>query len=188
MKGSAIAIINGAEQRISTKDYSTEAEVKDAVRELVNDLRDAGFKVKSWTPKYGKTYSEYVKETKAKMRDSFFGEVSQKSNKYFTFNHIIDKDTIILVTSNITTIKGNPVMIVGNNKAIYLKDWQMRKVHDYYNGFNAYAVKLQRAYFKPYTFKNDFEDYHFEHDDTFDTLKAAAKSQNDSQIALGHMR
>lgn len=188
MKGTAVAVINGVEQKISTRDYATEEKVKEAVREMVRDLRDAGFTVKSWSPKYGKTYSEYIKDTKAKMRDAFFGEVVQKSNKYFTFDHIPDKDTIILVTSDIKTIRGSPVLIVGNNKAVYLKDWQIRKVHDYYNGFNAYAVKLQRAYFKPYTFRTDFEDYYFKQDETFDSLKAIARSQNGSQIAMGHMR
>ena len=133
------------------------------------------------------SYSEYVKKVFAEDKERFFGEVKQLTNKYFTFNHIVDDDTIILITKNIITVKGNPVLVVGNNKAVYLKPWQIKSVHNYYDGFNADAVKLNRNYFKVYTFKNDFEGFSFDNDETFESLAEIAKSQNDEKIAFGHM-
>lgn len=119
-------------------------------------------------------YSEYIKSRKEKDLEFFFGEVTKKSNKYFEYNSIIDEDNIIIITNNIKTIKGNMVMIVDNNKAVYLKDWQVRRVHNFYNGVSAFAVKLNRKYFKPYTFRFDFEDMAFEQAETFDSLKECA--------------
>ena len=46
------------------------------------------------------SYSEYVKKVFAEDKERFFGEVEQLSNKYFTFNHIVDDDTIILITNH----------------------------------------------------------------------------------------
>ncbi|MEE0290530.1 MAG: hypothetical protein U0J62_09920 [Lachnospiraceae bacterium] len=129
-------------------------------------------------------YSEYIKSRKEKDLEFFFGEVTKKSNKYFEYNSIIDEDNIIIITNNIKTIKGNMVMIVDNNKAVYLKDWQVRRVHNFYNGVSAFAVKLNRKYFKPYTFRFDFEDMAFKQEETFDSLKECAAEQ-DYPIALG---
>lgn len=129
-------------------------------------------------------YSEYIKSRKEKDLEFFFGEVTKKSNKYFEYNSIIDEDNIIIITNNIKTIKGNMVMIVDNNKAVYLKDWQVRRVHNFYNGVSAFAVKLNRKYFKPYTFRFDFEDMVFEQEETFDSLKECAAEQS-YPIALG---
>lgn len=129
-------------------------------------------------------YSEYIKSRKEKDLEFFFGEVTKKSNKYFEYNSIIDEDNIIIITNNIKTIKGNMVMIVDNNKAVYLKDWQVRRVHNFYNGVSAFAVKLNRKYFKPYTFRFDFEGMAFEQAETFDSLKECAAEQS-YPIALG---
>lgn len=129
-------------------------------------------------------YSEYIKNMKDKDLEFFFGEVTKKSNKYFTYNSIIDDDNIIIITNNIKDIKGNFVMLVDNNKGVYLKDWQVRPVHNFYNGMSGYAVKLNRKYFKPYTFRFDFEDMAFEKEETFDTIKEIAATQTEP-IALG---
>ena len=40
-------------------------------------------------------------------------------------------DEIIIITSNIKIIKDTPVLVVGNNKAVYLKDWLIREVRNY---------------------------------------------------------
>lgn len=105
------------------------------------------------------SYSDYLKERKSKDLKYFFGEdVKMISNKYFKFTYVIDNDNIILITNNIKIIKGNYVLLVDNNKGVYLKDWQVRPVHNFYNDMSAYAVKLNRKYFKPYTFKFNFED------------------------------
>ena len=133
-------------------------------------------------------YSEYLKGLKAKHIEKFFGEVKQKSNKYFTFNHYVDDDNVIIVTNNIKYIKGNPVLVVDNNKVVYLKDWLVEPVRNYYNGIYAYATKINRKFFKVYTFKNDFEDMAFEKETTFDDLVEIAKEQDEKNmsIALGH--
>jgi hypothetical protein len=130
-------------------------------------------------------YSEFLKEMKENQVNKFFGEVKKTSNKYFKFNHILNKDEIIVVTRNVKFIKDNFILVVGNNKAVYLKEWNIVRVHNYDLGLNAHAVKLNRKYFKIYTFKNDFEDFHFENDDTFESLLEVAKEQNDTEIALG---
>lgn len=132
-------------------------------------------------------YLTFMAEKKEKDIEKFFGEVKHVSNKYFTFNHVIDDGCIILITNNIVEVKGTPVLVVGSNKAVYLKDWQIRKAHNYDDGFNGYAVKLNRKFFKVYTFRSNFEGFSFEKDESFDDLAEAAKSQNVEKIALGHM-
>ena len=130
-------------------------------------------------------YSEYMKQSKENNIKRFFGDVSKKTNKYFTFNHVIDNDNIIIITGNVKIVKGSYVLVIGSNKAVFLKPWQVKEVHNYYSGYSGYAVKLNRNYFKPYTFKTGFDDFAFDDEDTFDTLKADAESQNSEQIALG---
>ena len=131
--------------------------------------------------------SDAIKETKERDLKWFFGDVKRISNKYFTFNHVIDDDNIIIITANIVVIKDNYAMLVGNNKGVFLKDWQVRKVHNYDFGIDAYAVKLNRRYFRVYTFdKIEFEDFAFEKDEDFDMLKADAATQT-MPVALGHM-
>ena len=132
-------------------------------------------------------YSAFVADKKEKEIERFFGEVKHVSNKYFTFDHIVDDDCIVIITNNIVDVKGTPVLVVGRNKAVYLKEWQIRRIHNYDDGLNGYAVKLNRSYFKIYTFKSDFESFSFDKDETFDDLCEIAKSQNSKKIALGHM-
>lgn len=135
-------------------------------------------------------YSEFIKGQKEKDMKFFFGEDYKKtSNKYFKFKRVIDEDNIILITNNIKVIKGNYVLIVWDNKGVYLKDWQVRKVHNYYNDIVAYAVKLNRKYFKPYEFKFEFNDFVFEKESTFDSLYEVAKIQEEEnmEFALGDM-
>ena len=130
-----------------------------------------------------------MKSRKEKDLTFFFGETKKMSNKYFSFKRFIDDDNIIIITNNIKTIKGSFVMLVDNNKAVYLKDWQVRPVHNYGAGINAYAVKLNRKYWKVYTFKTDFDDMAFEKEETFDDLVTIAKEQDieNMPIATGHM-
>ena len=143
-------------------------------------------------PKGKKTFSDHVKEQKRKDMEFFYGKdnVKMKSNKYFEFKRVLDDDNCIVVTNNIKTIKGNPVMITGKNQAVYLKEWQLRPVHNFDNGINAHAVKINRKYFKPYTFKFDFEGFSFDKNQTFDDMMATAKKQEteNMRFAEGHMR
>lgn len=131
--------------------------------------------------------NEYIKDAKEKNLEYFFGNIHHTSNKYFTFNRVKSDDEIILITNNIHQIKDSLVLIVDNNKAVYLKDWQVRGVMNYYEEVYAFAVKLSRKYFKTYTFKNDFDFVGFEKEDTFDSLLEVAKSQDGENmpVALG---
>ena len=130
-------------------------------------------------------YGEFLKSVKESQLTKFFGEVKHTSNKYFKFNHVISDDEIIIVTNNVKFVKGNPVLVIDNNKVVYLKEWNVAEVRNYNKDLYAYAVKLNRKYWKEYTFKNDFDDMCFEQADTFDSLKAVAGMQNDTEIALG---
>lgn len=130
-------------------------------------------------------YSEFLKGIKESQINKFFGEVSHTSNKHFKFNHVINDDEIILITNNVRFIKNNPVLVIDNNKVVYLKDWNVLEIHNFKYGLYAYAVKLNRKYWKEYTFKEEFDDVYFKEADTFDSLKAVAETQNDTEIALG---
>lgn len=113
---------------------------------------------------------DYIKQQKEKDIQKFFGEIKHTSNKY--------------VTSNIKIIKDTPVLVVGNNKAVYLKDWLIREVRNYNLDIYDYAVKLNRKYWKVYTFKSDFEDIFIEKEATFDDLVEVAKEQNQKNIPI----
>lgn len=135
-------------------------------------------------------YSDYLKGLKQNSVSRFFGDVKYKSNKYFTFDRYKTDDEVVITTNNIKLIKGSPVLIVGSNKAVYLKDWQVCCVHDWYTtGQNYYAVKLNRNFFKIYTFKSDFEDFFMDKDYNFDDMVDIAKLQDEDSryIAIGHM-
>lgn len=132
-------------------------------------------------------YSEYLKSVKENETKKFFGEIKKVSNKYFAFDHVIDEDNFIIITNNIIMVKGNPVMVVGENKVVYLKDWNVKLVHNYFEGIDAYAVKINRKYFKVYTFKNIIDGYEGMKEETFDDLKAIAATQ-EMKISLGHMK
>lgn len=135
------------------------------------------------------SYSEFLKKVKEQNKEKFFPNYKNVSNKYFVFDHYVNDDEIVIVTSNVITVKGTPVLVVGNNKVVYLKDFCVEPVHNYDLGINAYAVILKREYFKVYTFKKDFEDFHFEKEESFDDLVATAKEQDEvnMKVSLGHM-
>lgn len=119
--------------------------------------------------------------------DKFFGKTQYYSNKYFTYDSIIDKDNIIVRTNNVKMIKDNPVLIVDNNKGIYLKNWQVTPIKMNRGEVNTYAVKLNRKYMKEYTFKNNFDDVSFSKKDDFNSLMKVARSQQkrNEKIAYG---
>lgn len=112
------------------------------------------------------------------------------SNKYFTYQHYHNKDEITINTNNIAFVRDNPVLVIDNNKAVFLKDWQVIPIHSYYHFGDAYAVKLNRNYFKEYTFKNGFNNMYFDKKDTFDRLVKIAKEQDKANIpvAFNHMK
>lgn len=119
-----------------------------------------------------------------KRGEKFFGETKRASNKYFFFNHIINNDTILIVTDDIRKIKTSFVLMVGNDKAVYLKDWQLAHVTTKESG-ETYAIRLNRNFFKVYTFRTPFEDAMFEHEQSFDDLAKIAERQNAVEIHDG---
>ena len=136
--------------------------------------------------------SNYFRDRAIKDLDFFFGKDNWRkiSNKYYTIaNSVISDDEILLRTNNIRTYTKNGeqkiLLVVGSNKAVYLKSWQVKEVQEYPVG-NSYIVKLNRKYFKIYTFKSNFEDFIFDHDDDFDSLKEIAGTQIKQQFRLGH--
>lgn len=141
-------------------------------------------------PKEKKTsrerFVEWQKEKHKRELDRFFsGGIRKVSNQYYKFNNYIDDDNVIVVTRNIKMIKGNPVMLIGNNKAVYLKDWQLKSVSTWdkdYGTQDGFAVKLNRNYYKPYTFRERFDGYYFNDDDelnSFDDVVKLAKEQQE---------
>lgn len=129
-------------------------------------------------------YSEYMKQRAAKDEEWFFGETHHTSNKYFTFKHYISDDEVIVITNNIKMVKGNWVLVVASNKAVYLKEWQIRSIRNYDMGIYGYAVKLNRKFFKPYTFRSNFEDIIIEEEETFDTMVQIAKEQDAVNMSI----
>lgn len=131
------------------------------------------------------SYSDYLKSKKRLDMEFFFGDdLKMVSGKYFTFKRVKDNDNIVVLTGNIKFIKGNPILIVADNKGIYLKEWQIRKVASYQMGINCYAVKLSRQFFKPYTFSFEFEDFLIEEEYTFDKLLEIAKEQEKENLPI----
>lgn len=116
--------------------------------------------------------------------DRFFGTVQHESQKYFYFDQCEnrDSDTCIVMTNNIKVVKGNPVLVTGNNTAIYLKNWQFRLMESR-EGMTAFAVKVNKNYFKEYTFKNNFDGLSFEKKDTFESLREVAIEQHKQRRA-----
>ena len=138
------------------------------------------------------SFGDYMKARAKKEDDFFFGEDNKikQSNKYYTYKHFIDNDNIIINTNNIKVIKNSCVLIIGKNEAIYLKDWQVRTAHNYSDiCSNFYIVKLNRKFFKPYTFKSNFDDFCFEKTENFDDLIEIAKEQDNKnmEVANGFM-
>ena len=132
------------------------------------------------------SYTDYIKKARADAEVKFFGPTEHRSAKYFCFSHVLSQDECILVTRNIVRIKGNPVLVVGTNSGVYLKDWTMREVHSHEDGYNAYAVKLKRDFFKIYAFAQPLSDDIDMEIHSFDDLLKIASSQDGSYIALGH--
>ena len=138
------------------------------------------------------SFGDYMKARAEKEDDFFFGAGNREknSNKYFTFKHVLDNDNIIINTNNVKKIKDSLVLIVGNREAVYLKDWQVRGVHNYSDiCSNFYLVKLNRKYFKPYSFRNEFNDFCFDNTESFDDLMECAREQDEAgmKVAKGFM-
>ena len=132
---------------------------------------------------FNQTKKNFEKYGKSTQNDKFFGDKYMISNKYFLFDHNPDENTSIAVfgREHFRDIKGNTVLIVGNDKAVYLKDWQIQPVDIERGMASGYAVKLNSNYYKPYTFKNSFNQVSMDKDLSFDDIRKIAKSQNNTK-------
>ena len=128
--------------------------------------------------------TQSIREKNSKDIERFFGEHAMTSNQYFTFSNVQDEDNIIIITNNVKSIKKNPVLVVGNHEVVYLKDWSIVPVMNWDKGIEAWAVKLNRKYFKVYTFRTEFEDFYFKETETFDSLMEVAKEQQEKGNAF----
>lgn len=138
-------------------------------------------------------FATFIKEKARRENERFFGKGNRKmlSNKYFTYKHVLDDDTIIINTNNVRVVKDSLILVVGDDKAVYLKDWSARKAHNYDWGIDFWIVKLSRAFFKVYTFKSRIDsDLCFDNEvQDFDRLLEIAKEQDieNMKVANGFM-
>lgn len=127
-------------------------------------------------------YSEFLRSMKERDAKWFFGEDAETMNNHGIFwKRYKSDDEVVIVTKNVQywATRDTWVMWVGNDKVVYLKDWQIRPVKIWEGdwGDNCYAVRLTRKYFKPYKcFETDR--FSFERDDTFDDFVELAKEQD----------
>ena len=83
--------------------------------------------------------------------DRFFGDIHQVSNKRFEIkSQTPNSDEAIIFTNNLAVVKGNPVLITDNNKAVYLKDFNIRKATVEYDDapgtyIDTFAVKINKS-------------------------------------------
>ena len=135
-------------------------------------------------------YGDYIKSVKEKNIKFFFGDDVNYDGKHVQWKHFKDEDTILIATSNVRYWKNKEqyVLIVDNNKVVYLKEWQVTLIKNWNLGINGYAVKLNRKFFKAYTMPFAFEDVGFSKEDTFDELVECAKEQDQVNLTwkLGH--
>lgn len=131
-------------------------------------------------------YTEYIHNAKSTAADRFFGERRFIDSRFFRFDGVIDENNIIVIVTTVKMLRnGSVVMVVGNDQAIYLQDWQIYKVMTK-SGIDGWAVKLSRKHFKPYTFKDGFyPEFFFRKSLTFDDLVKRAESQKEAVRTQG---
>lgn len=98
-----------------------------------------------------------------------------------------------IFTENVRLYKGSPVLVVGNNKVVFIRACDVKKARASENEetiADGFVVRINPKYFKNYTFKNDFEDFCFEKEDTIEDLLNASKEQENNNICYslrGHI-
>lgn len=132
---------------------------------------------KEKTKEFFKSVSEKLRE----IDDNFFGgkdNIERTNKRLYIKDHILSDDEILLTTSNVEYWRNKEtyVMWIDNDKVVYLKPWQVKKVYEYELGREEHIVKLNRNYFKPYkSFTSD--KFMFNKQDSFDDLFEMAKIQ-----------
>lgn len=175
---------NTAKQNL--KDYE---QSKERLEKSFENSLEKGFAVdyngkKIVEKKERKTFSQYLKEQDSKDKAYFFGgedNYKMTTAKYFTFKHYQSDDKIMITTKNVRYWKNRDcyVMYVGNDKVIYLKEWQIRPVRQWNDGneVKGNIVKLDRKYFKVYNAPQN-DDFAFDEEESFDDLVKVAKKQD----------
>lgn len=139
--------------------------------------------------------SQMIADRRESYLKYFFGEdVKLSGGKHDTlldFTHVIDRDNIIIITNNIEIMKHQYILVIGDNKVVWLKDWQVQELKYWDVQLNTYAVKLNRQYFKPYELKFKLDKYCFNgREHTFDSLYELAVSQDNAtqkiEYKFGH--
>lgn len=133
-------------------------------------------------------YKQWQIDRYKKDMDFFYGEGNwhKTSNQYYSIKHHLSDDEVIINTNDIKFIKGQPVLVVGQNQGVYLKEWQGRPAFAYMNGelTGFHTLKLNRKYFKPYTFKFDFKGYEGVKPQSFDDMVQIAKEQDKAGLPI----
>jgi len=131
-------------------------------------------------------------------------------NKFAKEQSGLKEGQFLVFTDNVRLFKGKPVLVVGNNKVIFLDLSQVTKaesipMHVVSDEFGpslepvegespiyGFIVKLNDFSFsKVYTFRNGFADFCFEKDDTLDSLKKVNAEQDSSMDDIsprGHIK
>lgn len=124
---------------------------------------------------------------KSNFNDNYFNEsINKISNKYFTFNRYKDDDNVTIVTNNVIFLGVYPVLLVGEGKGVWLKDWQVKDVKvGQYEFIPAFTVKLSRQYFTVKDINSQkCNDFSFEKEETFDDMVELAKAQDERNEAI----
>lgn len=123
----------------------------------------------------------------SKFNDNYFNEsICKKSNKYFTFKRYKDDDNVTIVTNNIIQLGEYYVLLVGENKGVWLKDWQVKECRVGQQTYlPAFTVKLSRQYFTVKDITSPkCNDFFFEKEETFDDMVELAKIQDERNEAI----
>ena len=134
-------------------------------------------------------YRKMYRDRHNSLEIKFFGENGKHniSGKYYNYRHVLDQDTIIINTNNVRRVKDSLVLVVDNDKAVYLKDWNVKQAHNWSDiGTDFWIVKLSRAYFRPYTFSRPFDDIAMDGVQDFDFLLQVAREQDEAGMPVAN--
>ena len=130
------------------------------------------------------TYEEYIQSQRREEAKYFFSdstklELDKKNGKIRWVHHLTD-DVVIIETPYVRywPKQEQYVLLVGHQKVVYLKDWQVLPIR--HNDEKIHAVKLNREHFKIYNIGFVYEDGTFPDEVSFDYFVEQAKEQDKS--------
>lgn len=104
-------------------------------------------------------------------------------------------DADVVFTANVRLYKNKPVLVIGNNSVIFLSAGDFVKAHSMDSESHetieeGFIVRLNRNS-KIYTFRNSFEDFCFEKNDTIESLIDLGRKQDEDKDCIiqpcGHL-